>query len=105
MKLQQNISKTLIYSFLFAVGGCPTIAMWIVSGQTDDQDILISAFMSVTILLACIILPIILIQNVFILIKKNSVALEDKIKPLAILYLVLNILCLVYWLMYYFKLI
>ncbi|MCH4242976.1 hypothetical protein [Acinetobacter gerneri] len=105
MKLQQNISKTLIYSFLFAVGGCPTIAMWIVSGQTDDQDILISAFMSVTILLACIILPIILIQNVFILIKKNSVVLEDKIKPLAILYLVLNILCLVYWLMYYFKLI
>ncbi len=101
MKLQQNISRVLIYSFIFAVGGCPTLAMWIISGQTDNQDIIISAFMSVTVLLACILLPIIFIQNMIILVKRNSIVLEEKIKPLAVGYLILDILCLVYWLLYY----
>ncbi|SPL72361.1 hypothetical protein [Acinetobacter stercoris] len=105
MKLQPNISKTLIYSFLFAVGGCPTIAMWLIAGQTQDQELLLTAFISLTVLTACILVPLILIQNTFLLVKRNSITIEDKVKPLSIAYLVLNVLCLIYWLLYYFELI
>lgn len=32
MKLQPTISKTIFYSFLFAIGGSPTLAMLIIYG-------------------------------------------------------------------------
>ncbi len=35
MKLQPTISKTIFYSFLFAIGGSPTLAMLIIYGQNS----------------------------------------------------------------------
>ncbi|MFT4020290.1 MAG: hypothetical protein QM666_02105 [Acinetobacter sp.] len=103
MKLQPNLSKTIFYSFLFALGGAPTLAMWIASSQTDNQDVLLSAFMGLTVVLLCVIVPIILIQNTILMIKRNSLILEEKIKPVAMLYLILNAVCLLYWLLMMFK--
>ncbi len=98
MKLLPNISKTILHSFIFAIGGAPTLAMWISAMQVKDQQQLFQVFVSLTILIACILIPIIFIQNLFLMIKRQSVLIEDKIKPLSQFYLLLNIFCLVYWL-------
>ncbi|KCX98641.1 hypothetical protein J584_1073, partial [Acinetobacter sp. 72431] len=38
MKLQPTISKTIFYSFLFAIGGSPTLAMLVIYGQEYHED-------------------------------------------------------------------
>ncbi len=97
MKLLPNISKTIIHSFIFAIGGAPTLAMWITAMQVKDQELLFQVFVGMTIMIACVLIPVIFIQNVFLMIKRQSVVVEDKIKALSQFYLILNVLCLIYW--------
>jgi hypothetical protein len=100
--MQKNISSTMFYSLIFAMGGAPTIAMLIIQAQTADPNIVSQALLGLSVMIACILVPIILIQNAFLFIKRNDVQLERKIIPLKNIYLVLNVICLVYWLMVQF---
>ncbi|WP_111893075.1 hypothetical protein [Acinetobacter sp. MB5] len=105
MQLQPNISKTIFYSFLFALGGAPTLAMLIASQQTQNQQLLMSAFIGLSVVLVCVFVPIVLIQNTFLLIKRRSIELEEKIKPLSTTYFLLNVSCLLFWILFMFKII
>ena len=98
MKLQPHIAQTIFYSLLFAIGGAPTIAMWIISLQTNDVNLFMAAFMGLTVIIACVILPVILLQNAYLLFKRNDLNLEDKIKPLLRFYFIVNVICLISWL-------
>lgn len=100
--MQKNIAGTIFYSLLFAMGGAPTIAMMIIQGQTTDPDVIYSALIGLSVIIACILVPIILLQNAFLFAKRKSAILEEKIEPLCHLYLGLNILCLIYWLLIQF---
>ncbi|MFW2172219.1 hypothetical protein ACG95N_01655 [Acinetobacter guillouiae] len=96
--MQKNISSTIFYSLIFAMGGAPTIAMLIIQAQTNDLNIINNAFLGLSVMVACVLVPIILIQNAFLLIKRNDQHLEQKIIPLKNIYLTLNVICLIYWL-------
>ena len=98
--MQKNISSTILHSLIFAMGGAPTIAILIIQAQTQDPNIVFSAFVGLSVILACILVPIILIQNAYLWLKRNDEKLEEKIKPVGQVYMVLNILCLIYWLSY-----
>lgn len=100
--MQKNISSTMFYSLIFAMGGAPTIAMLIIQAQTTDPAIVSQALLGLSVMIACILVPIVLIQNAFIFFKRNDQQLEQKIIPLKNIYLALNVLCLVYWLMVQF---
>ncbi|MFW2082306.1 hypothetical protein ACNPQK_15175 [Acinetobacter guillouiae] len=96
--MQKNISSTIFYSLIFAMGGAPTIAMLIIQAQTNDLNIINNALVGLSVMVACVLVPIILIQNAFLFIKRNDQHLEQKIIPLKNIYLTLNIICLIYWL-------
>lgn len=96
--MQKYISGTIFYSLLFAMGGAPTIAMIIIRAQTQDPEIIYNALVSLSVIIACILVPIILIQNAYLFFRRKSETLEAKIEPLCQLYLVLNGCCLAYWL-------
>ena len=96
--MHKNISGTMFYSLLFAMGGAPTIAMLIIRAQTQDPDIIYGAFIGLSVIIACVLVPVILLQNAFLFFKRKSEILEEKIKHLCHLYLGLNIVCLIYWL-------
>lgn len=96
--MHKNISGTMFYSLLFAMGGAPTIAMLIIRAQTQDPDIIYGAFIGLSVIIACVLVPVILLQNAFLFFKRKRETLEEKIKPLCYLYLGLNIVCLIYWL-------
>ncbi|BCX74338.1 MULTISPECIES: phosphoethanolamine transferase domain-containing protein [Acinetobacter] len=100
--MQKNISSTMFYSLIFAMGGAPTIAMLIIQAQTTDPAIVSQALLGLSVMIACILVPIVLIQNAFLFFKRNNQQLEQKIIPLKNIYLALNVLCLVYWLMVQF---
>ena len=100
--MQKNISSTMFYSLIFAMGGAPTIAMLIIQAQTTDPAIISQALLGLSVMIACILVPIVLIQNAFLFFKRNNQQLEQKIIPLKNIYLALNVLCLVYWLMVQF---
>ena len=100
--MHKNISATMFYSLLFAMGGAPTIAMLIIQAQTQDPAIINAALIGLSVIIACILVPIILIQNAFLFFKRNNAELEQKIKPLCQAYLGLNVLCLLYWLGFQF---
>ena len=55
-----------------------------------------------SVIIACILVPLILIQNAILFFKRKNEQLEQKIKPLCQVYLVLNFLCLIYWLSFQF---
>ncbi|MEQ1087236.1 hypothetical protein [Acinetobacter seifertii] len=97
MKLQPAISKTMFYSFLFAIGGSPTLAMLVIYGQNYNQDFFMTAFLSLSVLFACVLIPVVLIQNSYLLWKRKSPTLEEKVKTLSHVYLSLNIICLIFW--------
>jgi uncharacterized membrane protein YidH (DUF202 family) len=84
------------------MGGAPTIAMLIIQAQTTDPAIISQALLGLSVMIACILVPIVLIQNAFLFFKRNDQQLEQKIIPLKNIYLVLNVICLVYWLMVQF---
>ncbi|MFD1439747.1 hypothetical protein [Acinetobacter terrae] len=100
--MHKNISGTIFYSLLFAMGGAPTIAMLIIQAQTKDPSIIYTAFIGLSVIIACILVPLILIQNAILFFKRKNEQLEQKIKPMCQVYLVLNILCLIYWLSFQF---
>jgi len=97
-RMQKNISATMFYSLLFAMGGAPTIAMLIIRAQTSNPEIIYNALVGLSVIIACILVPVILIQNAILFAKRKSESLEMKIQPLSQFYLVLNVLCLIYWL-------
>ena len=100
--MQKNISTTIFYSLLFAMGGAPTIAMMIIRAQTQDPTIVYQALIGLSVIIACILVPLILIQNAILFFKRKNEQLEQKIKPFCQVYLVLNVLCLIYWLSFQF---
>ena len=100
--MHKNISVTIFYSLLFAMGGAPTIAMLIIQAQTQDPNIIYNAFIGLSVIIACILVPLILIQNAILFFKRKNEQLEQKIKPFCQVYLVLNVLCLIYWLSFQF---
>ena len=98
MTIQPNIAKTIFYSLLFAMGGAPTIAMLIIRAQTSDPQLIYQALIGLSVVIACILVPIILIQNALLIIKRNNINVENHITTVGHFYLALNILCLIYWL-------
>lgn len=56
----------MFYSLLFAMGGAPTIAMLIIRAQTQDPDIIYGAFIGLSVIIACVLVPVILLQNAFL---------------------------------------
>lgn len=100
--MHKNISATMFYSLLFAMGGAPTIAMLVIQAQTQDPAIINAAFIGLSVIIACILVPIVLIQNAILFLKRKNEQLEQKIKPFCQIYLGLNILCLIYWLSFQF---
>ena len=100
--MHKNISATIFYSLLFAMGGAPTIAMLIIQAQTQDPNIIYNAFIGLSVIIACILVPLILIQNAVLFFKRKNEQLEQKIKPFCQVYLVLNVLCLIYLLSFQF---
>ena len=97
-RMHKNISGTMFYSLLFAMGGAPTIAMMMISAQTNDPAIINAALIGLSVIIACILVPLILIQNLVLFFKRKDAVWEEKIQPIFHAYLGLNILCLVYWL-------
>ena len=89
--MQKNISAAMFYSLLFAMGGAPTIAMLIIRAQTSDPAIIYNALIGLSVIIACILVPVVLIQNAVLYAKRKSETLEQKIEPLSKFYLV-------YWL-------
>ncbi len=96
--MQKNIANTIFYSLLFAMGGAPTIAMIIIKAQTSNPEVIYQALVGLSVMIACILVPIILIQNAYLWVKRNSEQIEQRIAPVARFYLLLNVLCLGYWL-------
>lgn len=96
--MQKNISTTIFYSLLFAMGGAPTIAMLIIRAQTQDPVLIYQALIGLSVIIACLLVPLILLQNTYLLLKRKNTVLEERIKPVSNVYLALNILCLLYWL-------
>lgn len=84
------------------MGGAPTIAMLIIQAQTNDPNIVAQALLGLSVMIACILVPVILLQNAFLFIKRNDTLLETKIIPLKNIYLALNVICLIYWLIVQF---
>lgn len=80
------------------MGGAPTIAMLIIQAQTNDPVLVYQALIGLSVIIACILVPLVLIQNTYLIFKRNDAKIEQKIKPLCSFYLLLNVLCLVYWL-------
>ena len=101
--MQKNIANTIFYSLLFAMGGAPTIAMIIINAQTVQPEVAFQALIGLSVIIACILVPIILIQNTYLIIKRKSAEIENNIQPVANFYLALNVLCLVYWLFMQFS--
>lgn len=95
--MQNNIGNTIFYSLLFAMGGAPTIAMFIVRLQKADSVIAYQAFIGLTVIIACILVPLILLQNAYLIWKRKDAKLDDKIKPIMRIYLGLNVLALIFW--------
>lgn len=96
--MQSYFSKTLFYSLLFAIGGAPTLAMWIIRLQMSDPAMWWYPFVGLSFILASILAPIILIQNAFLFWKRRQVDLEQKLRPVCHTYLILNVFCLISWL-------
>jgi hypothetical protein len=61
--MQKNISATMFYSLLFAMGGAPTIAMMIIRAQTQNPEVIYAALIGLSVIIACVLVPIILLQN------------------------------------------
>ena len=96
--MQKNIANTIFYSSLFAIGGAPTIAMIMIKAQTSNPELIYQALFSVSAMMACILVPIIFMQNTYLFIKRHHTAMDQRILPISRFYLTLNVLCLIYWL-------
>ena len=97
MKILPNIAQTIFYSLLFAIGGAPTIGMWIASIQTKNPDLLLTAFVGLTVIIACVLVPLVLMQNAYLLYKRQDILIDEKIKILSKFYFILDLCCLASW--------
>ena len=86
--MHKNITSTIFYSLLFAMGGAPTIAMMLILSQKHDPNIMYQAFIGLSVIFACILVPLILIQNAYLLNKRKNPEMEEKVKNLGGLYVI-----------------
>ncbi|OTG80088.1 hypothetical protein B9T31_16395 [Acinetobacter sp. ANC 4558] len=100
--MQKNIAGTIFYSLLFAMGGAPTIAMIMIKLQNVHVDFIYQTFIGLTVMIACLLIPLVLIQNTYLYIKRKNTELEKKIETLCQVYLMLDIFALIFWLIYQF---
>ena len=100
--MQNTISLTIFYSLLFAMGGAPTIAMLIIQSQPHDAAMLYQIFIGLSVMVACVLVPLILLQNGYLWWRRKDEQLAERIRPLMHTYLGLNIGCLVFWVLYQF---
>ena len=100
--MQKNIANTLFYSLLFAMGGAPTIAMLIIQVQSVQADLIYPIFIGLSVMVACVLVPLILLQNTFLLVKRHDERLNLKMEIWSSIYLWLNGFCLLYWIAYQF---
>ena len=70
--MQKYIAGTIFYSLLFAMGGAPTIAMIIIRAQTQNPEIIYNALIGLSVIIACILVPIVLIQNAYLFFKRKN---------------------------------
>ncbi|WOE32587.1 MULTISPECIES: hypothetical protein [unclassified Acinetobacter] len=98
--MQKTIAGTIFYSLLFAMGGSPTLAMIIIQLQHVNPAYLYQAFIGLTVMIACILVPLILLQNAYLFFKRHNETFEIKVKKLYYFYLALNVGCLLFWLLY-----
>lgn len=101
INMQPTISKILFNSLIFALGISPTLAMWVMELRQIEFHTMI--FMSLCLTFAVLIVPIILLQNAYLLYKRQDEMLGVKLNWLARLYLVLNGICLVSWILFMMK--
>ena len=100
--MQTEFAKALFYSLLFAIGGAPTIAMWIIRLQISDPNLWWPPFVGLTLILACILAPVILLQNTFLYLKKKEWK-DASYEGFAKTYFFIDLICLASWL--YFSLV
>ena len=98
--MQKNIAATMFYSLLFAMGGAPTLAMLIILLQNVQAEVMYQVFIGLSIMLACVLVPLILLQNGILFFKRHDHKIEAQMKYCSRAYLFLNVLCLVFWLSY-----
>ena len=60
------------------------------------------SFIGLSVIFACILVPLVLIQNAYLFYKRTNPALEEKMEVVSQMYLGLNIFCLVFWIFYQF---
>lgn len=99
--MQPNIYKIVFHSLLFAIGIGPTIAIWwfLINGIDFELNI----FAGLTLASAMIAIPIILIQNGFLLYKRKDEKFADQLGWLVKVYFIANTICLLTWLFHAFK--
>ena len=85
--MHKNITSTIFYSLLFAMGGAPTIAMMLILSQKHDPNIMYQAFIGLSVIFACILVPLILIQNAYLLYKRKNPEMEEKVEVVSKIYL------------------
>lgn len=98
--MQKNIAGTIFYSLLFAMGGSPTLAMLIIKLQNVNDTYIYQVFIGLTVMIACVLVPLILLQNAYLFIQRKNEIIERKVKKIGQFYLGLNVFCLVFWLIY-----
>ncbi len=100
--MQKNITTTIFYSLLFAMGGSPTFAMLLIELQGVDPDVIYQVFIGLTVIAACVFVPLVLIQNAFLIWKKKDPVWNERMEVVSQIYLGLDLFCLVFWLVYQF---
>lgn len=96
--MQPNISRVLFHSCIFAIGISPTAAMLVFLFY--QQEFELNSFIALTIFFALIFVPLIFIQNTYLLFKRKDSILEGKIAWLSKTYMICNGLCLLAWIAY-----
>lgn len=100
--MQKNIAGTIFYSLLFAMGGAPTIAMIMIKLQNVRVEYIYQTFIGLTVMIACVLIPLILLQNTYLFLKRKNEELNKKLDTLCHVYLVIDIFALIFWLIYPF---
>ncbi|MDO4223534.1 MAG: hypothetical protein Q4D05_05845 [Acinetobacter sp.] len=101
--MQPTISRVLFYSLIFAIGVAPTAAMWVLKYNRvgiEQIESAMSAFIGLTLLFALIFIPIILVQNAYLFIKRKNPELDAKVVGLSRFYVIANGLCLLSWIVF-----
>lgn len=99
--MQPTMSKIFFNSSIFAMGIAPTLAMWVMEWREIQFHSVI--FMSLCLTFAVVITPLILLQNAYLLYKREDAVLDAKLNWLARAYLVLNGVCLASWMLFMLK--